>query len=159
MLFLVPTATVIRDDSAASAFMRAPGFDPQHTVVLDEDISGPLPPDAANAADPNAHVGIVAYRANTMLLEVKSTRPALLLLSEIYYPGWQASVDGAPQPVYRADWNLRAIPVAAGSHTIVMNFLQPRSFRLGAFITALTLVAVALTSFASGRRRTVSESR
>jgi uncharacterized membrane protein YfhO len=70
--------------------------------------------------------------------------PALLVLSEPYYPGWQATVDGEPVPVLRADYILRAIPVPPGEHTIQVTF-RPFSFAAGATISVLTGVVLIVT--------------
>ncbi len=76
-------------------------------------------------------------------LEIKSYAPhrievakegisnGLLVLSEIYYDGWEARVDGQPTKIYRTDYTLRGVIVPAGDHRIEFVY-RPRSFRLGA---------------------------
>jgi len=63
-------------------------------------------------------------------------------VDEIYYPaGWHATVDGQPAPILQANYLLRAVPVPAGTHTVVMRF-DPASHVWGLRITALaTLLA------------------
>ena len=69
--------------------------------------------------------------------------PALLVLSETYYPGWQATLDGQPVPLLRADYVLRAVPVPAGEHTVELIF-RPLTFTVGAIISAITIIALAV---------------
>jgi Bacterial membrane protein YfhO len=146
---VVPGYTVIADDSAAARFLRRPDFDPLHTVVLSEPLSSPLAEDTARAKVPEVSIVLLDYRANSLGLKLDSPRAGILLLSEIYYPGWHALVDGAEQHIYRADWNLRAIPITAGVHTISMRF-APRSFRIGAWITVTTLLLAVVGWIVSG---------
>jgi uncharacterized membrane protein YfhO len=102
----------------------------------------------------DATVSITDYELNRIRLRVATNAPGFLVLSEIHYPGWYATVSGAPAPVLRADWNLRAVPVGAGQHDVELRF-APRSFLLGACITMLTLAACAfvLIRSAIGSRR------
>ena len=67
--------------------------------------------------------------------------PALLILSEPHYPGWQAAVDGQAAPILRANYILRSIPVPAGEHTVDLTF-RPLSFTIGAIISTIALVLI-----------------
>lgn len=79
---------------------------------------------------------------NALSVAVATPIPALLILSETYYPGWQATVDGQSAPILRADYILRAIPVPAGQHTVELTF-RPLSFIIGAFLSGLTVLILA----------------
>ncbi|MDP3046899.1 MAG: YfhO family protein, partial [Chloroflexota bacterium] len=76
-------------------------------------------------------------------LDVQSSTQAMVVVSELYYPGWRATVDGTETPIYRADHALRAVMVPAGRHSVEMVF-NPLSFRMGAVISLATIVAAAL---------------
>ncbi|HZU75518.1 MAG TPA: YfhO family protein, partial [Dehalococcoidia bacterium] len=65
--------------------------------------------------------------------------PALLVLTDTYYPGWQAFVDGQPAPLLRGDVLFRVVPVPAGEHEVEFRF-EPQSLRLGLLITACAAV-------------------
>ena len=84
--------------------------------------------------------------------QVTTPTPALLILSETYYPGWQARVDGQPVPLFRADYILRAVPVPAGEHTVELAF-QPLSFTIGAIISGLTVIGLVAGLVVFTRRR------
>jgi uncharacterized membrane protein YfhO len=62
-------------------------------------------------------------------------------LSDLYFPGWQASVDGADTPIYRANYTFRLIEVPAGRSTVEFRY-RPTSFLIGAILSALGLVVV-----------------
>jgi uncharacterized membrane protein YfhO len=76
-------------------------------------------------------------------VDVVAAAPALLVLSEIWDAGWTATVDGVPAAVYLADHTLRAVPVAAGHHTVVLEYTPPY-LRLGLALTAVTLMVFAV---------------
>jgi uncharacterized membrane protein YfhO len=76
-----------------------------------------------------------------VILRVRASAPALLLLSDTYYPGWEAEVDGAPAPLLRADHTLRAVPVPAGSHAVRFRF-RPGSMMIGFLLTLMGLTTM-----------------
>jgi uncharacterized membrane protein YfhO len=57
---------------------------------------------------------------NRLLLEVESSGPGLLILSENWFPAWRATVDGEEVPVLRADHTLRGVPIPGGAHRVEM---------------------------------------
>jgi uncharacterized membrane protein YfhO len=79
-------------------------------------------------------------------LSTRTTAPGLLMLSETYDPDWRAYVDNEPVPVLVADHLLRAVPLPAGEHDVVLRY-EPRSLQAGVAITTVTssiLAALAL---------------
>lgn len=82
-------------------------------------------------------VTITNYTPNEVILHVDVQKEGMLFLSDIFYPGWNAFVDGKKTKVYRADYSFRAISVTKGAHTIVFRY-QPLSFMLGTMITFLS---------------------
>ena len=93
---------------------------------------------------------IVEYANNQLAVQVSTTQAGWLVLSESYYPGWTATVDGAPVNVYRADAVLRVVPVPAGDHRVEMMFL-PVSFVVGAGISGLALIGLLIVFIMAGR--------
>jgi hypothetical protein len=133
---MVYEAKVLRDSAAIHGFMTAPEFNPRAVVVLEED--PPVRP--AGSGDERAwQARVTSYGLNRITLEVTTPADGILLLSEIHYPGWRASVDGMPQPVLRANWNQRAVALGAGSHAVEMTY-EPEPFRRGGWITLAALV-------------------
>jgi uncharacterized membrane protein YfhO len=65
----------------------------------------------------------------------------VLVVLEAYHPGWQATVDGRPAPILRANALFRGVPLAAGHHRVEMVF-RPRSATWGALLSLCTLLGV-----------------
>jgi hypothetical protein len=70
-------------------------------------------------------VTIISREPNRLLLSAKIERPSFVVFSEVFYPGWEALVDGQPAPVFAGDFILRAVPVLSGNHSIELRF-RPR---------------------------------
>ena len=124
----------------AAARLRTPGFDARRTAFTTVPvIVEPL----ADGAQETARVS--SLTPNRMELEVDAQSRALLVLSENYYPGWRATVDGQSAPIYRVDSALRGVVVPRGHSRVVLSY-TPASVYSGALLTAVafggTLVAV-----------------
>jgi len=96
-----------------------------------------FPPD--NGAGEVGAVEIASFRPNRLRLSADLRRPAFVVLSEVYYPGWEALVDGKAVPLLSGDYILRAVPVPAGKHEIILRF-RPKSFQWGLGISLGSLV-------------------
>jgi hypothetical protein len=123
--------------SSALAQLGDPAFDPRAAVVL-SDGSDPRPPDRA-AADES--VQIVAYEPERVAITAEVTSPAVLVLADAFYPGWQATVDGVPAPILRANLMFRGLALTPGRHEIVFSY-RPAAWRLGAAISLIALAAL-----------------
>lgn len=98
--------------------------DLRHTAVADKAFSDILGQSKAN--DSTAMVRLEKYEPNQLEYSVSSKNGGVVVFSEIYYPGWNATVDGVEVPVGRANYILRAISVKPGSHKVVLDF-HPKS--------------------------------
>ena len=67
-------------------------------------------------------VKLTSYEADEAKYEVESEKGGLVIFSEVYYPGWTATIDGQPAEVGRANYVLRAVNVPAGKHEVVFTF-------------------------------------
>jgi uncharacterized membrane protein YfhO len=72
----------------------------------------------------------------------------LAIFSEIYYPGWEATIDGKEIEIVRADYILRALEIPAGNHTIEFTF-EPRPYIVGNKITSISSWLVLLVLLGS----------
>lgn len=145
-------------DELAWAAVQDPAFDPATQVVI-EPGDAQLPVTAPTAGPET--VRWLERSNNELVLEVTATAPGYLVLSEVWYPGWQAqtvlagqSQPGQPQPVLRANSTFRAIPLwQAGTQVVRLRFTPPL-WRIGLLAAALTLIAlVAAAGIALFRRR------
>ena len=88
-------------------------------------------------------VRIKAYEPNKLTYEVESDKGGVVVFSEIYYPGWTATVDGAPQELGRVNYVLRALRVEPGKHEVVLSFF-PKSIDYTETIAYVSYVALLL---------------
>ncbi|PYV08494.1 MAG: hypothetical protein DMG07_25660, partial [Acidobacteria bacterium] len=116
------------------------------------DSLGFFPSPAGAGDDDPGPVRLRAFQPNRLELEADLRRAALVVCSEVFYPGWEAQVDGRPAPLLEADYILRAVPVPAGKHAIVLRF-RPRSFLLGLAVSLASLAAAGLCLAATRPRR------
>jgi uncharacterized membrane protein YfhO len=97
----------------------------------------------------NAEVKVTRYEPQRIELETRNGRAGFLALSEIYYRGWEAWIDGRRAPVERANYALRGVAVPAGEHRIEFVF-RAHSFRMGATYALLGMLLLLVS--AGGRR-------
>jgi hypothetical protein len=135
--FVLHQAVVAVDHEDAWVRIHQPDFDPATTVILE----GGQPLDVQ--ADDAAKVQVLRYDTNALEMEVDNPAEGYLFLSDPFYPGWRAAVDGQHTPVLRANYAFRAVAVPPGTHTVAMSF-QPTSWYTGLIITALTVVVLVI---------------
>mgnify|MGYP003488747238 FL=1 len=103
--------------------LAAIGKDDLHRVaVVDRKFQNVLGSVPAGADSCRISVKLTEYEANRLAYEIDSEKGGVLVFSDIYYPGWTATVSGKEVPVARANYILRAIQVPAGKHEVVMTF-------------------------------------
>jgi hypothetical protein len=156
--FLVHRGIVAADD-AALALMRAAPFDPAAAVVLSQGEGTVLVSGASGDRPPQAgeSVRMIDYTPQRVEIEVTAEGPGYLVLTDAWYPGWEATVDREPVPVYRADLLFRAVVVHPGNHRVVFAF-QPVSVCVGAGISLAVLfglVVVAALTLYKARRNAI----
>lgn len=129
----------------------APDFDPRQGVVLEETPSNWSPPAMPPAAP--AGIEILARTPNRVTLTVESDAPGLLLLLDTYAPGWRATVNGTPAPIYAANYAFRVVVIPAGSSTVVFTY-APAAWPVGGAISvAAALVMVGIGVWPRPRSR------
>jgi hypothetical protein len=142
---VVRAARRVPSDAHAVARLRDPTFDPDREILL-QDAPASIHPivdgTAASRADGSPGQATIAQEdGRSLLVEVTAQEDAFLLLADMYYPGWHATIDGAPTPIYRANVSLRAIALPKGRHTVRFTY-RPSSFFRGLLITAIALAAL-----------------
>jgi hypothetical protein len=150
MALLVHEAQGAPDHEAAWQAIHAEGFDPARTVVLEQE-----PPfTAPDAINEGAKIEFVRYDLNRIELAVETPADGWLVLSEVYYPGWQATVDGERVDVLRADYTFRAVPLSPGSHFVRLWF-APATWYVGLTVSGVTWSVLAVWAVWMARRRKV----
>lgn len=132
--FFVYDVHVARTDEELLAYVKSPDFNHRTTAVVEKALMIPEP-----EQPPDRQANITHYSNNNIVINAKSSHDGVLVLSEIFYPGWRAYVDGVETEIYRTNYHLRSIAVGAGEHSIEMRF-QPSTFSNGAWISGGTLL-------------------
>jgi Bacterial membrane protein YfhO len=85
------------------------------------------------------------------VLDATLAMPGLVILGDVFYPGWNLTIDGQPAPIYRANRLMRGAAVKAGKHRLVYTY-EPRSFQVGAAISLIGIVALVASTAWTFRR-------
>ncbi len=148
--FVVGNAQSVPDPGVAFDRIKAPDFDPTKTAYLQGGVT-------ATTADPGASPATVTRDGtDSVTVRVTTASAGYLVLSDAYFPGWQASVDGRSTPILPADLAFRAVYLpGGGDHTVVFRF-RPQWWTIGwgiAGLTALGMVALLVVAPLMRRRR------
>jgi hypothetical protein len=148
--FIAHRALVAEDHEDAWTRLHQPEFDPATTVILE----GGRELGSSGDAGGTASVEVVCYEPDLVEIDLSSPGEGYLVLSDPYYPGWQATVDGAPAVILKADYAFRAVEVPAGDHRVTMAF-RPNTWRIGLAISAACVLGLLIrTAVSLLRRRT-----
>jgi hypothetical protein len=131
------------EEAAALDPIASGAVDARTTALLET-----TPPPLAPATDPTQDVALIEhYEPDAIRVRTRTDAAGLLLLSEIFYPAWNAYVDGNSTPIYRADHILRAVPLPEGEHVVELRY-ESAPLRIG-LIVSLIAVTVFVTLIAT----------
>jgi len=131
---LFSKVSFVKDDKAVIERLQSNTFDPGKELILVGDRK-----DTNEIKDLHGKVKLLSYKANRFDLEYEADSDAFLYVSDTYYPGWRAYVDGKETKIYRADLAFRAIEVPKGKHTVVFKYV-PMSFYIGLVLTIMGIL-------------------
>ncbi len=136
--FLVDDYLVKSNSQAIIDQLLQPDFDLKKTIVLEEEI--PLSEEFGDKTTPTEKQMLYLQdNPQKKIIKTDSTGESLLFISDNFYPGWQAFVDGEKTKIYRADYTFQAIVVPQGEHQIDFIY-QPQSFKIGIVLSLGSLV-------------------
>jgi hypothetical protein len=149
-IYAAPAVDIVATDTEALAFVTHDSFAPYEQVAVTIPSSDSFLKQQlsfqSRVSQPAAFTAeYLAYENDSLAARVVTDRPVMVVFSEMYYPGWQATVDGQPTTIWKANYTFRGIIVSEGEHVIEMRF-RPPVFRLG---LTVTLVTVAIILFGS----------
>ena len=110
--------------NANEEILKVGQIDLRHEAVADEKFQAQL--GDAVTQDTTSTVDIKSYEPNQLTYEVNSGKGGVVVFSEVYYPGWTATIDGEPAELGRVNYILRALNVKPGKHEVVLSFF-PKS--------------------------------
>lgn len=143
----IPVINKLRYSSQEACASTLSQIDPFHEAVVNDS--------KLNLPEYNSEsiATIREYSANKIVIDanIKQTS-SMVVLSDAYYPGWQATIDGTPAKIHRVDCAMRGVIVSPGSHTIVMSY-QPLSFKIGLGISLTSLAGLILVGIIPAGRR------
>ncbi len=119
----------------------APNFDPATEVILSQ-VPSPAP-----EAGGSGEVRRLEENPQRIVFEAKCDRPSVAVFADVYYPDWEARIDGKPATVLRADYALRALALPSGDHRVEF-FYRDGAFRTGRLLHRIALVILILAALA-----------
>ncbi len=143
--------TVGSDDDALAAISR-PDFDGRSVAVTERRVPG-LP--ATPAAGSPGTTRLISYKDDRVVAQANARQRSMLVLTDVHYPGWKATVDGKDADIERVDYLLRGVVVPPGTHRVEFRY-QPTSWRVGWIVSLLALIGLAAVAASGLRRRSAS---
>jgi hypothetical protein len=135
--------------------VTAPAFDGRRVAITQHPLPGlaPQAPTAPAAGAPAGTARVVHEGDDATAVDATAGRRSLLVLTDVWFPGWTATVDGRPASVQRVDYLLRGVELPPGRHRIELRY-RPASFRVGWIVSLVALlVLLALAVLAARHRR------
>jgi hypothetical protein len=154
----IAPAIVKAGDEATLSTILDPRFDPLRVAIVDSNAAVPAQQLTALPERLQTTPTVTRYDPGHIAAQLSAPAPAgsALVVSENYYPGWTATVDGKTVPTVRTDFNLIGVPLPAGATRISLDFADP-AYRTGKVVTTLAvllaLALVAAGAFVERRRR------
>jgi hypothetical protein len=139
--FMVYDAVIASSDAVISDALRQQP-DAVYRRAFLSDASAPRVTPHSESRPENS-VRVESYAPQGAVWNVSTAANGYLLVTDAYYPGWNAYVDGVATPVYRVNLAFRGIYLGPGSHRVELRY-EPRSFRIGATITAMAVAIAAV---------------
>lgn len=136
-----PCGQAVDTEEEAWAMVRSAmnaSLQPDRAVILEGDDSESS---GQCVSDGNAEVQWVLEAPDRLIFNITADNSGWLVLSDTWYPGWQATVDGDQSPLYRADSIFRAVYVGAGSHQVEIKY-RPSGFYFGGMFSILVLLLI-----------------
>ncbi len=131
----------VPSDSAAARLYSDSSFDFQRTLIVSDTGINSNPGFSRKAETIEAKTVLSHFSENEFGVVVQTSRPAVLLINDLYYPAWKATVDGQDTRILRAFTSLRAIPLKVGTHSVELRY-DDVAFNWGWKISAASLAMV-----------------
>jgi hypothetical protein len=134
---IVVGRAIVKPAEEVLDFMMTDTFDPFKVVVLEPESQQFMLPNTTED-DFEGSCSIIYYDSENIRITISANQACYLVLSEIFYPGWKAKMDGKDIPILCGNYIFRVIPLEQGEHEVELRFVS-RPFRIGAIISLLIL--------------------
>jgi len=139
--WLVPEAINLKPEEILSAIKTSKlpdgrEFDSSRTALVEGETLA-----RDESFDPEADAQITRYGDRLMEIQTSSASSAFLVTSDLYYPGWSVTIDGAPAQILRSNYAFRGVKLPAGQHSVRFEF-TPKTFYYGLTLSAFSLLAL-----------------
>ncbi len=141
--WVVPEVLALDGEDMREAIQRSQlpdgrPFNPRQSALVDRSER----PDTMSFGIGASSASVTKIVDGSISVDVSSAKGGFLVLSEVYYPGWRARIDGTVTPVIPTDIALQGVPIPPGEHTVVFEFV-PSSLRLGAALSLVGMLTIA----------------
>jgi len=134
----VPCERLVLDAKEAWDILSSGKMEIDRQVVIQMDAEGVEANKPCNAADTVADIREISESPNNVTIQVSTDVGGWLVASDVFYPGWRATLNGEVVPIKKANFLFRAVYVSPGVHTVVFSY-YPTSFYMGALISLLAV--------------------
>jgi hypothetical protein len=150
-VLLVDRQRTVNGDDAALTAVTAPGFDGRRVAITRRAVPG-LPQATPGSPPAGGSARLVSYGRERVTIEASTPRRSMLVLTDVFYPGWKATVDGGSASIERVDYLLRGVVLEPGRHRVELRF-EPASWRIGWILSLVSLIALLATGLWALRDR------
>jgi len=133
--YLVDDEGVLFPDSS----IQVRGKDLRQIAVVESD--EPVASGTEDCVEPHESATVVRRSSDEVAIDVDSQCGGVLVVTDQYYPGWTATVDGASAPIYATDTTFQGVSVPAGKSHVVLRY-EPSSFRHGLLLFGVGIVVL-----------------
>lgn len=134
----VHQVVVEKDKDLIFNILNHPQFNPREIVLLEDAPPASLAPSAPSSA---SRIRISKYSNNEIDIDAEMAQDGFLVLSEKYYPGWEAYVDGKETKIYKANYVMRAVYLPKGTHKVRFVF-DPWPYKVGLWVSSATFLSL-----------------
>jgi hypothetical protein len=149
--YLVANCHFVASKAEARSILTSGSFDFHQQVILEQGEPSSLAVEVSSLPHgQKSIVGLTPARPspNRVSVSYSSPEPTCLALTDTFYPGWKATIDGKDAAILRANFLFRAVMVPAGDHTVSFDY-DPFSFRLGVVLALIALGSISIIAFRS----------
>ncbi len=137
--FMVHDVVGVANEVDALAMISQPDIDFRETAVVQTQPNTHCAIEAGNTAA--SQVEITSYQPERVVIQVETDAEGWLVLTDLYYPGWRATLNGRSVPIQTTNYALRGVCVPAGAHEIIFTF-EPPLLRIGIVISLVSWALV-----------------